>query len=407
MHELPRNTTRSYLFLLHSSFSPGRLHERHKAKKELESERYQRVMTAIHRETPDRVPWGLWGHIPALPFLKYYSWEKANRDGEELAKAHMALLNVLDYKMDFLKVTPFFRFMAYHWGSKYRFINNQEIEECVDVVVNNPEDWEKLRILDPKKELREYVRAISILSREIGRRTPLIFTLPSPLGIAVNQVSTPQQVYADMTSHPGALKQGLETISQTCIDFGRECLNEGASGVFYGLAGNIWSKFNVVQLESFGLRYDKIVLEALEDAPIRLLHICSEENGEDPQTRGGLMESGWFKQYPVNAINWWDANFTRISIAKRIYGDSFCIVGGLDHEVTMRTAGPQQVETNVKVAIEEAGYGGFMIGPGCTLHQDTPLDNFNAVGRAMENYGRSFGRSEARPARSHNHSGSH
>ena len=324
-----------------------------------------------------------------MPFLKYYSWEKANRDGEELAKAHMALLNELDYKMDLLKVTPFFRFMAYHWGTKYRFTDNQEDVDTLDVVVKSTEDWKKLVVLDPKKQLREYVRAISILSREIGRRMPFIFTLPSPLVIAVNQLSTPQQVYADMDSHPDALKQGLETITQTCIDFARECIDEGASGVFYSLAGggNIWSKLKVAELESFGLHYDKVVLETLEDAPIKILHICSNRNGEDPQTRGGLVESGWFKQYPVNAINWWDANFTRIQVAKRIYGNNFCIVGGLDHEVAMRTATPQQIETNVKTAIKEAGYEGFMIGPGCTLHQDTPLDNFNAVGRAVEKYG--------------------
>ena len=90
----------------------------------MNSERYERVMAAIRREVPDRVPWGLWGHFPSLPFLKYYSWEKANRDGEELAKSHIALLRELDYKMDLLKVTPFFMFMADQWGAKYQFINN-------------------------------------------------------------------------------------------------------------------------------------------------------------------------------------------------------------------------------------------------------------------------------------------
>ena len=73
----------------------------------MESERYERVMAAMRREVPDRVPWTLWGHFPAVSFLKYYSWEKGNRDGEESARAHMALLRVLDYKMDLLKVTPF------------------------------------------------------------------------------------------------------------------------------------------------------------------------------------------------------------------------------------------------------------------------------------------------------------
>ena len=345
-------------------------------------------MAAIRREVPDRIPWGLWGHFPSLPFLRYYSWEKANRDGEELAKAHIALLNELDYEMDFLKVTPFFKFMAYHWGTKYRFIDNQEDVERLDAVVTGTEDWGKLVVLDPRKELREHVRAISILSREIGRRMPFIFSLPSPLVIAVDQLSNWQQVRADMNSHPDALREGLETISQTCIDFGRACIDEGASGVFYGLGGggNIWSKFKLPELEGFGLRYDRKVLEALKDAPIRLLHICSNKNGEDPQTRGGLMESGWFKQYPVNAINWWDANFTPLSVGKRVYGDRFCIVGGLDQDV-MRTAIPEQIETSVRAAIEEGGYEGFMISPGCTLYQDTPLQNFIAVGKAAQRHG--------------------
>ena len=40
----------------------------------------------------------------------------------------MALLNELDYKMDLLKVTYFFRVMASLWGTKYRFIDNQKLQ---------------------------------------------------------------------------------------------------------------------------------------------------------------------------------------------------------------------------------------------------------------------------------------
>jgi len=355
------------------------------------SERHQRVLAAVNLEVPDRIPWSLWGHIPALPFLKYYSWEKANRDGEELAKAHVAFLNELDYKMDLLKVTPFYKFMAYHWGCKFRFINNEETPESVDVIVKKTEDWKRLSVLDPRRELKEYVRAISILSREIGRTMPILFTLPSPLVIAVNHVSTPERTYADMRAQPDALRQGLETIAQTCIDYGRACLDEGATGVFYGLGGggNIWSKTNRNQLEEYGLRYDKRVLEALRDAPIRLLHICSKKNQEDPERNGGLMESGWFRKYPVNAINWWDATFTPLQVAKRIYGQQFCIVGGIDQESVMRTGRPEQVESQVKTAIEKTDQGGgLIIGAGCTFFQDTPLENINAVGRAVEKYGR-------------------
>lgn len=356
----------------------------------MESERYERVMAAIRREAPDRIPWALWGHFPALPFLSYYSWEKANRDGEELARAHIALLTDLDYKMDLLKVTPFFKYMASHWGSKFRFTNNEESVETVEVAVKETGDWKKLWVLDPKKDLRENLRTVSILSREIGRRMPFIYTIPSPIVQALHHVSTPAQTYADMRSHPEALKEGLETIAQTCIDFGRACVDEGAAGIFYGIGGggDIWSKMSLKQLEEYAVNYDRKVLEALRDAPIKLLHICSNDE-ENPERNGGLMGGGWFKKYPVEAINWWDASFTPCSVAKKIYGDRFCIVSGLDHRGTMRHGTPREVEEEVKASIEAAAEGGgFIVGPGCTLFQDTPLENFNAVARAVEKHGR-------------------
>jgi len=354
------------------------------------AERYDRVMTAMRRDVPDRVPWALWGHFPALPFLKYYSWEKANRDGEELARGHLALLRALDYKMDLLKVTPFYRFMAYHWGSTFRFTNNDEVVETVEVVVKEPEDWGKLWVLDPHKELREHLRTVAVLQRELGRRMPFIYTVPSPLVQALHGVATPRRVYADMKAHADALKEGLDVIAQTCIEFGRACVDAGADGVFFGIGGggDLWSKMRREQLDEYAVAYDTRVLHALQDAPIRLLHICSTEE-ENPQRNGGLMEAGWFKQYPVDAINWWDANFTGCSKAKEIYGDRFCIVAGIDQKATLRCGSPQQVDGQVKAAIAAAAEGGgFIVGPGCTLSQDTPLANMNAVARAVERYGR-------------------
>jgi len=355
----------------------------------MESERFERVMAAIRREEPDRVPWSVWGHFPALPFLRYYSWEKAHRDGEEAARAHLALLRELDYTMDLLKVTPLYRYMACQWGSKFRFIDNNEREETLGVIVREPEDWGKLWVLDPRKELRENLRTVEVLARNL-RRMPFIYTIASPIVQALHGVSTPERVYADMEAQPDALREGLEIIAQTCIDFGRACIEEGVTGFFFGIGGggDIWSRMSRAQLEEYSLRYDRMVLDALEDAPIRLLHICSNEQ-ENPQQNGGLMEEGWFKQYPVDAINWWDASFTPCSVGKSVYGDRFCIVAGLDQRRTMRHGTPQQVEEEAKAAIERSAQGGgFILAPGCTVNQDTSLANFNAVGRAVERYGR-------------------
>jgi uroporphyrinogen decarboxylase len=356
----------------------------------MESERYERVMAAMRREVPDRVPWALWGHFPAAPFLKHYSWEKANRDGEESARAHIALLEALDYKMDLLKVTPFYRYMACQWGSRFRFVDNNEEAPTVEVAVKETEDWGKLWVLDPRKELRENLRAVEILARDVGPWMPFIYTIPSPIVQALHGVSSPERVYADMEGDPDALREGLDTIAQTCADFARACVDEGATGIFFGIGGggDIWSRMSRRQLEDYGLRYDRKVLEAVRDAPIKLLHICSNDK-ENPQKDGGLMEEGWFKNYPVDAINWWDRSFTPAQTAKRVYGGRFCIVAGVDQRKTMLRGTPQAVEEEVRSAIEAAaGGGGFIIGPGCTMAQDTPLANYNAVARAVEKYGR-------------------
>ena len=354
----------------------------------MESERYERVMAAMRREVPDRVPWTLWGHFPAVPFLRHYSWEKANRDGEESARAHMALLRALDHKMDLLKVTPFYRYMACQWGSRFRFVDNEEHEETVEVVVKETDDWERLWVLDPRKELRENLRAVEILARDLGGM-PFIYTIASPVVQALHGVSNPERVYSDMEDQPDALREGLETIAQTCIDFAKACIDEGATGIFFGTGGggDFWSKMSPDQLEEYALGYDRRVLEAV-NAPIRLLHICSNER-EDPQKDGGLMEGGWFGYYPVDAINWWDRSFTPVGRAKEVYGDRFCLVAGVDQRRTMLHGTPRQVEEEVRSAIEAAADGGgFIVGPGCTLTQDTPLANYNAVARAVERYGR-------------------
>jgi uroporphyrinogen decarboxylase len=353
------------------------------------SDRYERVIAAMRREVPDRVPWALWGHFPAVPFLKYYSWEKANRDGEESARAHMALLRSLDYKMDLLKVTPFYRFMACEWGSKFHWEDNDESPPTVEVTVKTPVDWGKLWVLDPRKELREALRCVEILSKELYGM-PFIYTIPSPIVQALHGVSGPERVYTDMAENPDALKEGLETITQTTIDFAKEVMAEGATGVFFGIGGggDIWSRMTREQLEEYALSYDKKVLDAVSNAPIKLLHICSA-SGEDPQKDGGYMEEGWFKNYPVDAINWDDALFTPVEKAKEIYGDKFCIVGGVNRMKTLLEGTSQQVEAAVKDAIERAGGGGgFIVGPGCTLNAYTPRENYNAVARAVEKYGR-------------------
>lgn len=343
-------------------------------------------MAVMRRQIPDRVPWAIWGHFPAVNWLDHYSWELATRNGEESARAHMALLRELDYKMDMLKVTPYYRFMAMKWGSSFDFRDNQETAPTLDTVVKEPDDWGKLWVLDPKKELREYVRTNEILARDL-RRMPVIYTIPSPLTQAMNGVSVPERVIEDMRSSPDALRQGMETITETTIEFTKACIDAGANGIFYGIGGGgrVWRDLSMEQLDQYALKYDKQVLESV-DCPIKLMHICSTPQGS-PQDKK-LMDTGWFNKYPVDALNWDSHEYVPVDQGKTLYGDKYCIVGGLDHKTTLRTGTPKQIENQVRQAIELAAEGGgFMLGPGCTASQDMPRENYNAIARAVNKYG--------------------
>jgi uroporphyrinogen decarboxylase len=190
-------------------------------------------------------------------------------------------------------------------------VDNDEHEETFEVFVKETEDWERLWVLDPRKELRENLRCVEALARELYGM-PFIYTVASPFVQALHGVASPERVYADMEEQPDALKEGLETITQTCIDFARACVEEGAAGIFFGIGGGgqIWSRMTREQLEKYALAYDRRILKAV-DAPIKLLHICSNQQ-ENPQKDGGLMEDGWFANYPVDSINWYDRSFTPV-----------------------------------------------------------------------------------------------
>ena len=352
----------------------------------MESDRFERVMAVMRREEPDRVPWSVWGHYPAVDWLGYYSWELSQRNGEEAARAHIAMLRVLDYKMDLLKVTPFYRFMPMQWGSKFKFKNNEEDAPTLDTVVKETKDWEKLWVLDPKKELREFVRTNEILSRDM-KHMPVIYTIPSPIIQAMNGVGTPERVLEDMKKDPDSLRHGLDIITETTIDFTKACIDAGANGIFYGIGGGgrIWKDFTVPQLDEYAYGYDKKVLDAI-DCDIKMMHICSTPQGS-PKDQN-LMESGWFRKYPVNMINWDAHEYTWLDKAKKIYGDKFAICGGLDRVHSLRKGDIPAIEADVKMAVEDAAEGGgFMLGPGCTVYQDMPRKSYNAVGRAAIKYG--------------------
>ena len=172
--------------------------------------------------------------------------------------------------------------MAYEWGSKFRWEDNDESPPTVKVTVKETEDWGKLWVLDPRKELREALRCVEILARELYGM-PFIYTIPSPFVQALHGVSEPERVYTDMKENPDALREGLEIITQTTIDFAKEVIAEGATGVFFGIGsgGDIWFRMTRARTQNGVAQRSLSVFQYLSDLLCLPDGTIIERNEED------------------------------------------------------------------------------------------------------------------------------
>ena len=108
----------------------------------------QRLEATIAGQAVDRPPVALWRH-----------WPVDDQQGENLARATLAFQRIFDF--DFIKVTPSSDYCLAGWGAESRWVGNEEgTREWRRRVIHKPEDWEQLRVLEPK----------SGLLGEVGRR---------------------------------------------------------------------------------------------------------------------------------------------------------------------------------------------------------------------------------------------
>ena len=90
--------------------------------------------------------------------------------------------------------------------------------------------------------------------------------------------------------------------------------------------------------------------------------------------------------YPANSINWND-RWCGPSLAEARKLTHKCLIGGIHEEQFLNKVDYSVLYAHVREAIESAGGRGFMLGPGCTIYEDTPLENYFAVRMAAEKYG--------------------
>ncbi|MGB8980679.1 MAG: uroporphyrinogen decarboxylase family protein [Anaerolineales bacterium] len=320
----------------------------------------QRLEAVVAGEKPDRVPVALWRHFPV--------------DDQSLGNLAGATVDFQRaYDFDLVKVTPASSFCIKDWGVQDVWRGASEgTREYTVHVIQHPEDWERLPVLDPYKGyLGAQLECLRLIVHELGPDVPVIQTIFSPLAQAKNLVGG-GGLLVHLRKYPQALQIGLNTIAESTIRFIEAMQSIGIAGLFYAVQHARFSLLSLDEYRAFGGAYDQRVLEPAKAYWLKMLHLHGEEVMFD-----------YFTDYPVDIINWHDRD-TAPDLADGQNRFQWIVCGGLQRERTMELGTPEQVTAEARQAIQATGGRRFILGTGCVTPITAPRANLLAARRIVE-----------------------
>jgi uroporphyrinogen decarboxylase len=259
------------------------------------------------------------------------------------------------------------------YGVTDKWIGNLEgTREYTHRVIEQPEDWGKLALLDPRGgALGQQLQTLQLISDGLNGEVPILHTIFSPLSQAKNLAST-DRLHEHLQRAPEALKAGLEIITKNILRYIDAMENSPVAGIFYAIQHASTRVMTEAEYREFGEPYDRRVLSALHKKWwFNMAHI----HGDSPMF--SLVAS-----YPVQAINWHDRETQPdLRRGKELFAGAVC--GGLGRWDYVHNGTPDQVRQQALDAIEQTGGRRFILSTGCVMMITSPFSNIRAVRRVV------------------------
>ena len=320
----------------------------------------ERLEDALAGVRPDRTPVALWRHFPV-----------DDQTAGGLAAASLVFQKTYDF--DLVKVTPQSAFCIEDWGAINEWRGDPE-GTCTYThrVVQAPEDWTRLQVLDPNKgRLGEQLACLRMLREALGPDTPLVQTIFSPLAQAKN-LAGGDLALVHLRRYPEQFKAGMATIAESIHRFIEAILATGIDGVFYAVQHAQYGLLTEAEYLEFGRTFDLRALEPASELWLNLLHL-----------HGLNVMFNLFADYPIQAINWHDQETEpSLSDAQKRFKGALC--GGLQRDRTMLLGTPEMVTAEAQRAIQATNGMRFILGTGCVSLTTTPFGNLMAARRSVE-----------------------
>lgn len=321
--------------------------------------RRERIRKTLLGEATDRPPASLWRH--------FYDREAS---AEALAGSMLAFQRT--YEWDLLKVNPRASYHVEDWGVRTARPGSGPLDKptVVGCPIKRPEDWEKIRPLDPGRGvLGEMLDAEERIAAAVQGDTDWIMTLFNPLSIAADLVHDDALFVDHLRQHGDRVHAALRAITETFAGFVRATVHRGASGIFF--ATTDWGNSTRIDRETvqeFGRPYDLQILGEAAGVPLNTLHVC-----------GPRVYMKEHLDYPVAVISWDCHAPGNPKISELRKQTSKGLLTGIDHEGTLVKGPCDAVQEEARAAIQESGGSRFILGPGCAVPAVAPSAHFQAV----------------------------
>ncbi len=327
----------------------------------------ERLQACLAGEALDRPPVALWRHFPV-----------DDQSPDSLSAAALAFQRAYDF--DLVKVTPASSFCLKDWGAEDVWEGNPEgTRRYTRRVIHEPQDWERLPVLDPSMpHMAGQLTCLRLIRAGLEPQTPMLQTIFSPLAQAKN-LAGGETLITHLRLHPDSVMKGLETIAETTRRFIEAAIEAGIDGIFYAVQHAQAGLLTLDEYKTFGLPFDRQSLEPAQNLWCNLLHL----HGKDiyfPLLTSSL---------PFPIINWHDRE-TPPSLAEAKNSEVFktsefspTLCGGISQK-TIVFGGPEEVRKEAADAIAQTGGCRFILGTGCVVPVIAPHENLLAARRSVE-----------------------
>lgn len=320
-----------------------------------------RMRAFLSGESIDRLPIALWRHFPV-----------DDQDPYRLASATINFQTSFDF--DLIKVTPASSFCLKDWGAEDNWEGNPEgTRRYTKHVIQSPEDWEKLTLLDPTSEfLAQQLKCLRILRNKFDENTPILQTIFNPLSQAKN-LAGGDILLTHIRLYPEAVMKGLETIAKSTHRFIEAAIDTGIDGIFYAVQHAQAGLLTRSEFAQFGKKLDLELVLSAEALWCNMLHL-----------HGNNVYFDTVADYPVNIINWHDRD-TSPNLKEALVQFQGNLCGGLKRE-TISLGSPTEIRQEISDAISQVSGKRLLLGTGCVVPSIAPFGNIMAARKMVDEY---------------------